>query len=181
MKLVAITFTLVSMITFINSFWWKKKDYPELPVVKLELPKMMGRWYNIAHKPIIFEKFCKCSRSDDSLVEPLKIKLSESCLIWGRNITSNSWAIPESEDSGKWTNVMDIFGPFKVRGDYWIIDRDDNYEWICVGHPDRKYFWIMSRKKEMDDSLYNELIRRALDKGFDVSDIIREDNTGCPE
>lgn len=175
--IVLLVLVLGSMNCFLEH---KKNNYPELETVTLEIPKMMGRWYNIAHKPIIFEKFCKCSHSDNTQVEPLKIQLSESCQIFGINVTSNSWAIPENETSGKWTNVMDIFGPLKVKGDYWIIDRDEEYNWICIGHPDRKYFWIMSRQQSMEDSLYNELIRRAVEKSFDVSDIIKEDNTGCP-
>jgi len=181
MKLILPSLTLTIIISFIScSFWGNKKENPELPVVKLELPRMMGKWYNIAHKPIIIEKFCKCSRTEDTLVEPLKIQLSESCTIFGRNVTSNSWAIPEAEDSGKWTNVMDIIGPWKVRADYWIIERDEEYKWICIGQPSRKYFWIMSREQQMEDTLYDELIRRAVEKGFDVTDVIREDNTGCP-
>ena len=166
------------LVTFTKCFL--QDSHPDLPVVTLDLPKMMGRWYNIAHKPIIFEKFCKCSRTIDTLVEPMKISLSESCLILGRNITSNSWALPEEKTSGKWINEMDIIGPFKVRGDYWIIDRDENYEWMCVGQPSRKYFWIMSRHQQMEDSLYNDLLSRAVEKGFDVSDVIREENSACP-
>lgn len=180
MKLVLLLILSLS-ITLVTCFLdHKKTKYPDLPVVKLELPKMMGRWYNIAHKPIIIEKYCKCARTDNTLVEPLKIKLSESCEIFGLPVTSNSWAIPENETSGKWTNVMDIVGPFKVKADYWIIERDEHYQWICVGQPSRKYFWILSRHKTMEDSLYKELLDRAVKKGFDVSDIIREDNSECP-
>lgn len=110
----------------------------------------------------------------------MKIKLSESCLIFGRNVTSNSWAIPESEESGKWTNVMDIFGPLKVKGDYWIIDLDENYQWACVGNPSRKGFWILAREKQIDDSLFNYLMKKAVEKGFDISNIERVDNSNCP-
>ena len=75
---------------------------------------------------------------------------------------------------------MDIFGPFKVKGDYWIIERDEEYQWIVVGNPKRKGYWILARTLNIEDSLFNELTQRAHTKGFDLSDIERPDNSECP-
>lgn len=34
-----------NLVSSFNPFFWKKKNYPDLPVVKLDIQKMMGRWY----------------------------------------------------------------------------------------------------------------------------------------
>ena len=89
----------------------------------------------------------------------------------GRNVTSRSWALPEAEDSGRWTNVQDIVGPIKIKADYWIIELDEDYEWVCIGNPKRSGFWILAREKQIDDSLYNYLLTQAVELGFDISNL----------
>ncbi|MGZ5479982.1 MAG: lipocalin family protein, partial [Candidatus Aminicenantales bacterium] len=42
-----------------------------------------------------------------------------------------------------------------------------------VGHPDRTYYWILSRTPQMDPAVYDELIRRAAEKGYDTGKIKR--------
>ncbi len=56
------------------------------------------------------------------------IELSESCLIFGRNITSKSKAVATVDGYGNWTNVM---GP--IKGDYWVIKLDEDYKWAVIG------------------------------------------------
>jgi apolipoprotein D and lipocalin family protein len=47
----------------------------------------------------------------------------------------------------------------------------ENYEYSVVGDPSRKYLWILSRTPKMDESLYNELVATARDKGFEVKNL----------
>ncbi len=169
---------LLFLIYSISCFLSHKKNYPDLPTASIDFEKFMGRWYSIAHKPNLIEKFCKCTRTTDTLIEPMKIQLSESCKIFGMNITSVSYAIPEKEGSGKWTNVQPL-GPFEVKGDYWVVDRDEEYKWAIIGQPSRKGFWILSRTLEFDDDLYHGLIQKGKAWGYDMSDLVREENKGC--
>ena len=134
--------------------------------------------YSIANKPNIIEKFCKCARTTDTLLEPNKIQLSESCLIFGKNITSVSYAIPQAENSGRWTNVQPL-GPFKVKADYWVLDVAEDYQWSIIGQPSRKGFWIMSRNQYIDEDLYQDLLEKGRNWGFDLSDVERHNLTEC--
>ena len=61
---------------------------------------------------------------------------------------------------------VQFFWPF--RGKYWIIDLAEDYSYAVVGHPNRKYLWILSRTPVMDQEIYNEILKRAKDKGFDI-------------
>ncbi len=104
--------------------------------------------------------------------------MSESCLIFGRNITSVSYAVPTTENSGRWINIQPL-GPFKVKGDYWVIDTDEEYTYAIIGQPSRKGFWILSRTMEFDEDLYQSLLEKGRAWGFDLSDVERNDLTEC--
>jgi len=61
---------------------------------------------------------------------------------------------------------VQFFWPF--RGDYWIVDLAPDYSWAVVSGPRRKYFWILSRSKTMEHSLYEEILSRMKSNGFDT-------------
>lgn len=66
---------------------------------------------------------------------------------------------------------VSFFWPFT--GDYWIIDLGKNYEYAVVGHPKKKYLWILSRTKTMERSVYEAIISRLKDKQYDTSRLIK--------
>ena len=43
---------------------------------------------------------------------------------------------------------------------YWIIDLDEDYKWAVVGHPKRKYLWVLSRTPFMDKKVYEGILHR---------------------
>src|SRR5574341_7658 len=53
-------------------------------------------------------------------------------------------------------------GPFW--GDYWIIDLDPEFRYAVVGHPNRKYLWILSRTRTMDASIYSGILERLTER-----------------
>ena len=73
------------------------------------------------------------------------------------------------ENSGNAKLKVQFFWPFK--GKYWIIDLAYDYSYAVVSHPNRKYLWILSRKPELDDEIYNSILTRLKEKGFDLSDL----------
>ena len=80
--------------------------------------------------------------------------------------------------SGKEPNTklkVTFFWPFS--GDYWIIDLDPDYKWAVVGEPGRKYFWILSREPRLDDTLYQQILDRAKQQGYDVGPMIKTKQT----
>jgi apolipoprotein D and lipocalin family protein len=70
---------------------------------------------------------------------------------------------------------VQFFWPF--RGDYWIIDLAEDYGYAVVGAPDRKYLWILSRTPQMDPVLYQNIVDRVAQKGFDISKLARADQS----
>ncbi len=135
----------------------------------------MGLWYDIAFKPDFIEKNCKCAQSVNTLVESLVIDLSESCLIFGKNITSKSKAVATIPGYGNWTNFNGPYG--SVKGDYWIVQIDPDYTWAIIGQPSRKGFWITARDYKMEKSLLDKLIARGKELEFDLSDLVMTDQS----
>ena len=71
---------------------------------------------------------------------------------------------------------VQFFWPF--RGDYYIIYLSSDYRYAAVGNPGRKYLWILCRTPFMPDSVYNSILDRVKDKGFDIANLVKT-NQNC--
>ncbi|MBC7695664.1 MAG: lipocalin family protein [Burkholderiales bacterium] len=71
------------------------------------------------------------------------------------------------KDSGNAKLKVQFFWPFKAP--YWIIDLADDYSYSVVSHPSKKYLWILSRTLHMDEAVYQKLLSRLKEMGFDLS------------
>ena len=60
---------------------------------------------------------------------------------------------------------VQFFWPFW--GAYWIIDLGQEYEYAVVGHPKRKYLWILSRSPDMSSEVYQAIVERLVKQGYD--------------
>jgi len=43
-----------------------------------------------------------------------------------------------------------------------------------IGTPNRKYFWILSRTRTMDEPLYTAILQRAKQQGFDPGLVVKQ-------
>jgi apolipoprotein D and lipocalin family protein len=66
---------------------------------------------------------------------------------------------------------VSFFRPFW--GDYWIIDLGSSYEYAVVGHPSRDYLWILSRTPQMNAAVYDGILARLRDQGYEVERLNR--------
>lgn len=145
-------------------------------VGEVNLEKYAGQWYEIARLPNKFEKGLKCITATYSLKKNGKIevlnkgfsieKMGESDAAKG-----TAW-IPDPNYPGRLK--VSFFWPFA--GDYYIISLDEEYQYVLVGDPSRKYLWILSRTKKLDDTIYSKLIDIGRQNGFKVEDIIKVDH-----
>lgn len=144
-------------------------------VQRVDVERYMGKWYEIASFPQSFQKGCSCTVAEYSLNENGTVKVDNSCNAEGKRKQSIGKAkIVDKETNAKLK--VTFFWPFW--GKYWIIDLADDYGYAVVGHPNRKYLWILSRKPKMDKELYDKIVARASAKGFDVS-MLKVTEQGC--
>jgi len=152
----------------------KDEARPLETVKRVDLDRYLGRWYEIARYPNSFQDGCYGSKATYSFRDDGDISVLNECLEGSpegelRQAHGKAWVVDEV------TNAklrVSFFWPFA--GDYWIIELGDNYEYAVVGHPERKYLWILCREKKMDDNVYEGILDRLRTvHGYDTSRLMR--------
>jgi len=151
----------------------RKELIPPLQVVPhVDLERYVGTWHEIARYPHRFQEGCMESSAIYTPIEGEKIGVLNQCFKGpDRKLSSvkgKAWVI-DKETNAKLK--VSFFWPFS--GDYWIIDLGENYEYAVVGHPSRKYLWILSRTPQMDEVLYQRILENLRKQSYDVSKLIR--------
>ncbi len=146
----------------------------ELPTVsEINLQKYSGTWYEIARLPNRFEKGLECITANYTL----KVDGTIQVINKGYEIpdkqkiksAEGKAKVPDQNYPGRLK--VSFFGPFY--GNYYIIELDDNYQYVLVGEPGRKYLWILSRTKQLDAGIYDRLTDIAQSNGFDTTKLIK--------
>jgi apolipoprotein D and lipocalin family protein len=163
---------LTSALSFLSLYG---KDLPPLETVKyVDLKKYTGTWYEIARYPNRFQKDCVGTFVNYTLREDGKINVLNQCYdksFEGKLKQSKGVArVVDNQTNAKLK--VSFFWPFE--GDYWIIDLAEDYRYAVVGEPDRKYLWILSRNKTMDEETYNQILLNLETKHhYDTSKLIK--------
>ena len=160
---------------------------PDLKTVsKVDLHKYSGVWYEIARLPNRFQKECAGDVSAEyTLLDNGQIKVVNRCREAGKAKPKEAEGVARvaEEDNGSNSILQVRFAPAilsfldSVWGDYRIIALDEQYRYALVGSSDRKYLWILSRTKTLDDGAYKRLLKTAVEQGFNVNQIIRTPHT----
>ena len=145
-------------------------------VSNVDLAKYAGKWYEIASFPQWFQKGCTCTTAEYTPTDKGYIIVENRCnkdSINGKQsyIKGKAFVV---EGSGNAKLNVQFFWPFK--GKYWVIDLADDYSYAVIGHPNRKYLWILSRTPVMDEGIYKQIIARIKQNGFDITKIERTKN-----
>jgi len=140
-----------------------------LEVVKsVDLKKYSGLWFEISSFPQRFQKGCTCTTAKYSLSDKGYVIVENKCVKSGKekNAYVKGKAFVEKNSDNAKLKVQ-FFWP--IRAKYWIIDLAPDYSYAVVGHPNRKYLWILSRMPVMDDKIYKQITESIAAKGFDVT------------
>ncbi len=172
-----ITHILIGIIVLLHTsaaFAMGKPSLPPVEVVKnVDLNRYLGKWYEIARLPQIFERDCVGVTAEYSLRSDGKIIVNNTCRKSSCDSPGKSALgvarVVDSQNNSKLK--VSFFWPFE--GDYWILDLDPKYQYAVVGSPDRKSFWILSRTPTMANEFVDWLIALFQESGFDLSKIIK--------
>ena len=139
----------------------------------VDLSRYVGKWYEIARYPNKFQEGCVGSKATYILSDDGKIKVINECYNKSfsgkiRSAVGKAWVVDQETNSKL---KVSFFWPFS--GDYWIIDLGKNYEYAVIGHPDRKYLWILSRTPSMDENLYQAILIMLRGQEYDTEKLIR--------
>lgn len=152
----------------------REPSVPPLKVVPyVDLNRYMETWYEIARFPHHFQERCVGTSATYTLLEDGKIGVLNQCnngTLDGEvsAVKGTAWVV-DAKTNAKLK--VSFFWPFT--GAYWIIDLGENYDYAVVGHPSRKYLWILSRKPQMEGELYHSILQRPRNQFYDVSKLMK--------
>lgn len=163
---------LVAVVAISSQSATAASGNPYLPTVaKVDLQRYMGVWHEIARLEQHFQKNCIGSSAEYSLRDDGEVTVINRCVDSRdgsmREAKGRAWSVDPTDNSKL---KVSFFWPF--RGDYWIIELGENYQYSVVGTPNRKYLWILAREPVMDGAIYSGIIERLRKHGFSVDNLI---------
>ena len=165
-KILAVVVLLFFMDTNLNA-----QTLQTVPFV--DLAKYSGKWYEIAAYPQRFQKGCTCTTAEYTATDKGYIIVENRCnkdTVNGKKSYIKGKAFVD-KNSGNAKLKVQFFWPF--RGKYWIIDLAADYNYAVVGHPNKKYLWILCRTPKMDGLIYQQILIRLKEKGFDIGKLVQ--------
>jgi apolipoprotein D and lipocalin family protein len=143
-------------------------------VERVDLDRYQGKWHEIAAIPQFFQRKCvRDTVAEYSKLDSGEIKVENTCTRedGGREKAEGRARLYDSADTAKLTvTFLKLFGDYRywAGGDYWVIELDPNYQWVIVGHPSRKYGWVLSRTPSLPVATLAEIIGRIKAQGYDA-------------
>jgi apolipoprotein D and lipocalin family protein len=141
------------------------------PTKSVDLQRYLGRWYEIARYEQGFQKGCEGVTADYALRPDGDISVVNRCRKPGGKLSE---ARGRAKIVDRATNAklkVSFFGPFY--GNYWVLDRADDYRWAIVGEPSGRYLWILSREAVPSKPEVDRLVARVAELGYDTSMLLR--------
>ncbi len=143
------------------------------PVAQVDLKKFEGKWYSLSSIPTALDSKWRETIETytwnekgyfdvNTTYEKIKKGRSESGRIRSKLFQVEGTANAEMKAQFIW--------PFKV--DYWVVELAEDYSYMVVGHPKKKYLFIMSRKPTMDKVLYMQILERCENRGYATDELV---------
>lgn len=182
-KKIIFTTVLPLFLVFSTIASAQKKDFDNKTQVQtvssVDLQRYAGKWYEIARYPNKFQRKCAgnttttySTKSDGSLA------VFNQCIMKDGTIGKANGDAKIADTATKAKFEMSFAPKFKSFlssdwDDYWVVDLDQNYQYAAVADPKRENLWILSRTPEMNDALYQNVLRRVERLGFNPGKLMK--------
>jgi len=141
------------------------------PVKPLELPRYLGKWYEIARLDHSFERGMEQTSAEYSLRDDGGVRV----LNRGFKTAKQKWSSAEGkayfvrgQDEG--FLKVSFFGPFY--GAYAVFELDSAYTHAFISGGSTDYLWLLARTPTVDDSIKARFVERSRALGFPVDQLI---------
>lgn len=138
------------------------------PAKAVDLARYAGRWFEQFRYEASFQKGMDAVTADYSLEPDGSVRVVNRGRRGGTGKSSKSTGRATIVDRA--TNAklkVSFFGPFK--GDYWVLDHGDDYDWSIVGEPSGRYLWALTRDAGPGPQMLRLLEDRVRSLGYDWS------------
>lgn len=133
--------------------------------------KYLGKWYEIARFDYRFERDMDNVTANYSMNPDGTIKVQNR----GYNYVKKEWK--ESIGEARFVNdksearlKVSFFKP--IWAGYNVIDIDDQYQYALVVGNSTKYIWILSRTKDIPNSIRERFLEKAKKIGYNTDELI---------
>ncbi|AZC15828.1 MULTISPECIES: lipocalin family protein [Pseudomonas] len=144
----------------------------------VELKRYQGTWYELARLPMYFQRNCAQSEARYTLLPDATMAVLNRCLTpewkWEEARGTATPQVPGQTDK-LWVRFDNWFTrllPGVAKGEYWVLYVSDDYKTAIVGNPNRRYLWLLSRTKEVNETVREELLSKARQQGYDTTRLI---------
>jgi apolipoprotein D and lipocalin family protein len=139
----------------------------------IDFDRYVGVWFEQARFENFFEKGCAGVSSAYSKKPEGGLRVINRCFQDGldgaqKTAEGSAWA-PDPKQPGKLK--LQFFWPFS--GDSWVLEVAPDYSWALVGNPAKSSAWVLSRKRQIDETLYSTLVEKLRARGYEVDKLIR--------
>ena len=145
-------------------------DIDTSTVKKLDIPRFMGKWYEIARYEHTFEKGMTHVTAEYSLEPDGKIRVVNKGIKNGK--------AKEIVGKAKQPDPVEYPGRLKVSfflwfySDYYVLEMDNDYQYAIIGSSSDKYLWILSRTPELPKVTLDKLLANIKQRGYDLTKLI---------
>ena len=147
-------------------------ENPPAVAASVDIARYMGVWYEIAKFPQFFQQGLVGVTAEYTLENDGRVRVFNRGYrdtLDGEESSILGYAtVVDSATNAKLQVRFDPFPASLFAGDYWIIEVGENYEYAVVSNPDRSTLWILSRTPAMEDDLYQAIVGRLSEDGFDT-------------
>ncbi|KAI3771836.1 hypothetical protein L6452_03005 [Arctium lappa] len=152
----------------------------------VDLERYMGRWYEIASIPSRDQpRNGTNTRATYTLNSDGTVHVLNETWTDGKRgfIEGTAYKADPKSDEAK-LKVKFYVPPFlpiiPVTGDYWVLYLDEDYQYALIGQPSRNSLWILSRQNHLNEEIYEQLVEKAKEVGYDVTKLKKTTHSDNP-
>ncbi|CRK51161.1 Substrate-binding protein [Rhodococcus sp. RD6.2] len=142
---------------------------PLTPVERVDLPRYLGTWHQLAANPAPFNLDCvRDTTANYSLVDDNDVRVENSCTtVTGdrRGIVGNARVNGPAELHVSFPSVPGQSSP-DGPSNYLVAHIADDYSWALVGDPNRLSGFVLSRTPVVDAAGWQEIRRVVEAQGY---------------
>lgn len=174
MKLMVI-FSVVAALVMTGCSMKNRTD--NIPAVTgFDLPRYMGKWYEIARYPHWFEKGLSHVSATYSLLPDGKVQVVNKGILPDGKLRLIKGVAVACPPAGSGELKVSFFRPFY--GAYRIVYLSPEYDFAIVTSSTKDYLWLLSRKKEINAEQKDFFLNWIREHGFSSVPLIWVEQSG---
>jgi len=145
-----------------------------------QIDRYLGTWYQIESTNPFFQRGCLCAKAEYSSLEESKIKVLNTCVNErGENrLAQGTASILDSSRSSRLAVKLSFFTPRITN--YVVVEVGSNYEYSVIVSPNQAAIWILSRTKDLPQSVLAGIHLRLIKAGVRIGNLKNTDPNQCP-